>query len=130
MQIFFILSLMFCLLSLLRDRRLLLSMANKKLLSQQLVIAGTRVIIHFNSCGATRLDAHASTHRILTYASFGNEVPSPSRLPAFRPSVRPRKPIHLTTCLPRSHHPQLSVKQYLEVTCSPSSVYRDFITLQ
>ena len=46
------------------------------------------------------------------------QLPSCSLSAAALPSVRPQKPIHLTTCLPRSHHPQLSVKQYLEVTCS------------
>lgn len=37
-----------------------------------------------DSCGATRLDASASTHCIQTYAPFVNEVYSPSRLHASR----------------------------------------------
>ena len=45
-------------------------------------------------------------------------------------SVCPQKPIRLITYLLRSHHPQLSVRQYSEATYSSSSVYKDFNTVQ
>lgn len=79
-------------------------------------IAGTRVIIRSNSCGATRLDVNTSTHCILTYAPFGNEVYSPSLLLAcikvcLRSVFRLPSEVHsLHVSLLRSHLPQLSVR--------------------
>ncbi len=45
------------------------------------------------SCGATRLDASASTQRIPTYADFVNEESAPSPILTRRFSVCPRKSI-------------------------------------
>ena len=78
--------------------------------------AGTRAVIIQNSCGATRLDVNTSTHCILTYAPFGNEVYSPSLLLAcikvcLRSVFRLPSEVHsLHVSLLRSHLPQLSVR--------------------
>ena len=54
---------------------------------------------------------------ILTYAFFDNGVCSPARLLIL--SVRPQKPIHSKSGLPRSHRLRLSVKRPLKLLALP-----------